>query len=394
MSTAPHGNDGAGLPPPSHEARAHGEKVFAYVAAAIGEAGGWISFADYMGAVLYAPGLGYYAAGARKFGAAGDFITAPEMTPLFGAALAVPAADIIGRLPHAELIELGPGTGRLAADLLNALEECKRPPQRYRLLEVSADLAARQRDCLGKWAPGSLPRVDWIEVLPARWRGLVIANEVLDAVPPHLIARQRGTWFERGVQVAGGRLALADRALPPGALRDAAMAAFPADGDYVSEINPAAQALVLSLAERCDAGMLLIIDYGFSAGEYYHPQRASGTLVAHYRHRAVHDPLFLPGLSDLSAHVDFSAIARAGVAGGMTVCGYATQARFLINCGILDALAASGNPNTTAYLREAAAVQNLLSPAEMGELFKVLALVRGIDGEVVGFRDGDQGHRL
>jgi SAM-dependent MidA family methyltransferase len=222
----------------------------------------------------------------------------------------------------------------------------------------------------------------------------MVANEVLDAVPPHLIARQRGAWFERGVGLAGDRLALVDRPLPPGALRDAASAAFPPEGDYVSEINPAAQALVRSLAERCDVGVLLIIDYGFPANEYYHPQRASGTLVAHYRHRVVHDPLFMPGLCDLSAHVDFSAIARAGVAGGMTVGGYTTQARFLINCGILDALAACGDPQTSAYLRQVAAVQKLLSPAEMGELFKVLALVRGVDGDLAGFSDGDQGHRL
>ena len=394
MSTAPHGDDTAGLPPPSLEARLHGEQVLAHITAAIDEAGGWISFADYMGVVLYAPGLGYYSAGARKFGAAGDFVTAPELTPLFGVALATAAADVIDRLPDGDLIELGPGTGQLAADLLNALAAKGRLPRRYRLLEVSADLAARQRECLRERVPALLPRIDWIEILPARWRGLMIANEVLDAVPPHLIARQRGAWFERGVSLAGGRLALADQPLTPGALRDAATAAFPPEGDYVSEINPAAQALIRSLAERCDAGALLIIDYGFPAAEYYHPQRASGTLVAHYRHRAVHDPLFMPGLCDLSAHIDFSAIARAGIAGGMTVGGYATQARFLINCGILDALAACGDPQTSAYLRQAAAVQKLLSPAEMGELFKVLALVRGVDGELVGFSDGDQGHRL
>jgi SAM-dependent MidA family methyltransferase len=394
MSTAPHGDDTAGLPPPSLEARAHGEEVLAHIVAAIDEAGGWISFADYMGTVLYAPGLGYYSAGARKFGAAGDFVTAPELTPLFGTALAAQAAEVIDRVPDAELFELGPGTGRLAADLLNALAARDRVPRRYRLLEVSADLAARQRECLRERAPASLPRVEWIEMLPARWRGLMVANEVLDAVPPHLIARQRGAWFERGVALAGGRLALADRPLPPGALRDAAGAVFPSDGDYVSEINPAAQALIRNLAERCDAGVLLVIDYGFPAAEYYHPQRASGTLVAHYRHRVLHDPLFMPGLCDLSAHVDFSAIARAGVAGAMTVGGYATQARFLVNCGILDALAACGDPQTSSYLRQAAAVQKLLSPAEMGELFKVLALVRGVDGELVGFSDGDQGHRL
>lgn len=394
MSTAPHGDGGAGLPPPSAAARAHGERVAAHVAAAIAAAGGWISFADYMGAVLYAPGLGYYSAGAHKFGAAGDFVTAPEMTALFGGALAVQAGEVIAKLQDAELIELGPGSGRLAADLLNALDASRRLPLRYRLLEVSADLAARQRDWLRRQAPTLVSRLEWIDALPARWRGVVIANEVLDAVPPHLIARQRGAWFERGVTLAGGGLALADRPLATEELRDAAAAAFPPHGDYVSEINPAAQALIETLAERCDAGLLLVIDYGFPASEYYHAQRAGGTLVAHHRQRAVHDPLFLPGLSDLSAHVDFSAMARAGVAGGMVVGGYATQARFLVNCGILDALGRCGEPQSAAYLRECAAVQKLLSPAETGELFKVLALVRGIDGELAGFREGDQGHRL
>lgn len=394
MTTAPHGDGVAGLPPPSPEARAQSEEVQAHLATAISEAGGWISFADYMGAALYAPGLGYYAAGTRKFGAAGDFITAPETTSLFGAALSALAADIIGRVPGAELIELGPGTGRLAADLLKSLEARQRLPQRYRLLEVSADLAARQRDCLREHVPELMPRIEWMEMLPARWRGLIIANEVLDAVPPHLVARQNGGWFERGVSIAGGRLVLADRPMGAGALREAATAAFPPEGDYMSEINPAAQALVASLAERCDAGVLLVIDYGFPAHEYYHPQRSNGTLVAHYRHHAVHDPLLLPGLSDLSAHVDFSAIARAGVAGGMDVGGYTTQARFLVDCGILDALAACGEPPSASYLRQAAAVQKLLSPAEMGELFKVLALVRGVDGELTGFRGGDQSHRL
>jgi SAM-dependent MidA family methyltransferase len=382
------------MPQPSLEARAHGERLLAHIAASIDDAGGWISFADYMAAALYAPGLGYYSAGTHKFGAAGDFVTAPELTPLFGAALAATAADIVGRLPDADLIELGPGTGGLAADLLNALGARDRLPRRYRLLEVSADLAARQRECLRNRSPDALSRIDWIDVLPARWRGLVIANEVLDAIPPHLIARRDGAWLERGVRLAGGRLALDDRPLAAGPLRDAARAAFPPDVDYVSEINPAAQALVATLAERCEAGVLLIIDYGFPAAEYYHSQRASGTVVAHYRHRAVHDPLYLPGLSDLSSHVDFSAIARAGVSAGMAVGGYATQARFLINCGILDALAACGDPQSAAYLRQAAAVQKLLSPAEMGEVFKALALVRGIDGEPVGFQHGDQTHRL
>jgi SAM-dependent MidA family methyltransferase len=384
------------MPMPTHEALVHSARVVAHIERMIATSGGWISFADYMGAALYAPGLGYYVAGARKFGLAGDFVTAPELTALFGEALAVPIGAVLAQLPgRSSVIELGPGTGRLAADVLSALAARDALPERYCLLEVSPDLRERQREHLRDRVPDLLPRVEWIGVLPEHWRGAVLANEMLDAVPPHLIARRDGGWFERGVEiVAAGEFRFADRPLVEGPLRDAARARFPGDGDYASEINPAAQALVRSLALRCDAGALLIFDYGFPASEYFHSQRNGGTLMTHYRHRAVDDPFFLPGLADLTAHVDFSAIAHAGVAGGMSLAGYATQARFLINCGILDALARRGEPQSAAYLREAAAVQKLLSPAEMGELFKALAIAKGIDVDLIGFQDGDQSHRL
>ncbi len=383
------------MPVPAPDALAHSARVVAHIEKLIEGSGGWISFADYMGAVLYAPGLGYYAAGSRKFGSAGDFVTAPELTSLFADALAAQIAPVLARVRGGALIELGPGTGRLAADLLVALAARDAVPDRYYLLEVSPDLRERQREHLRQRAPGALQRVEWIDVLPGRWRGVLLANEMLDAVPPHLIVRRGGAWLERGVERGGaGALRFADRPLAQGVLRDAARACYPADGDYLSEINPATQALVRSLGTRCAAGLVLILDYGFPSGEYYHSQRRDGTVMAHYRHRAIDDPFFLPGLADLTAHVDFSAIARAGVAGGMSVAGYATQARFLINCGILDALARTGDPQSASYLREAAAVQKLLSPAEMGELFKVLALTKDIDEELIGFREGDQSHRL
>jgi SAM-dependent MidA family methyltransferase len=205
-----------------------------------------------------------------------------------------------------------------------------------------------------------------------------------------------GNWLERGVTVSEeGRLTFADRPLVAEHLRDAARARFPAvEGDYLSEINPAAEALVGALARRCGAGTVLLIDYGFPASEYYHPQRSAGTVMGHYRHRTVDAPFLWPGLVDLTAHVDFSAMARAGIAGGMSVGGYATQARFLVNCGLLDQLSRVGDPRSAAYLREASAAQKLVSPAEMGELFKVLALVRGVETGLVGFREGDQSHRL
>jgi SAM-dependent MidA family methyltransferase len=395
MAHTPSNGDRASVPLPTSDALAQSARVVAHVEQTIAASGGWISFAEYMGAVLYAPGLGYYAAGARKFGPAGDFVTAPELTALFGDALAVQFAAVLAHLPGSSMIELGPGTGRLAADLLSALAERDTLPERYCLLEVSPDLRERQRDCLRNRVPDLLPRVAWIDVLPGRWRGVMLANEMLDAVPPHVIARLNGAWIERGVEIdAAGELRFADRPIGRSALRDTAEARFPTDGDYVSEINPAAQALVGSLAQRCDAGSLFIFDYGFPASEYYHSQRDGGTVMAHYRHRAIDDPFFLPGLADLTAHVDFSAMAHAGVAGGMSVAGFATQARFLINCGILDALSRRGDPQSAAYLREAAAVQKLLSPAEMGELFKVLAMTKGVAEQLIGFRDGDQSHRL
>jgi SAM-dependent MidA family methyltransferase len=393
MPRSPPGADPRALPAPSADARAHGDRVTAHIAQQIAAAGGWISFADYMAAALYAPGLGYYAAGTRKFGADGDFVTAPEMSALFGRALAAQLAEVLAQVPG-DVVELGPGTGRLAVDILGALAARNALPERYRLLEVSPELRERQRQLLRQRLPELLPRVEWIDVLPQRWRGVIVANEVLDAVPPHLVVRARDSWFERGVGLESGTLALVDRALPEGALRNSAGERFPPQGDYASEINPAAQALVASLAQRCAAGALLLLDYGFPAAEYYHPQRAAGTLMAHYRHRALSDALFLPGLADLTAHVDFTAIASAGAAAGMRVAGFTTQARFLVNCGLLDLLAQSGDPGSAAYLREANAVQKLLSPAEMGELFKVLALTRGIDAPLRGFGDGDQTHRL
>jgi SAM-dependent MidA family methyltransferase len=395
MSTAPLDTRRTGLPPPSAAEREHSQRLVAHLVHAIAEAEGWISFADYMHAALYAPGLGYYAAGAHKLGAAGDFVTAPELTPLFGRALAAQLAQVLPRVARGEIVEVGPGSGRLAADILTALAEWDALPARYLLLEVSPDLRERQRQRLVTHIPEFLHRVHWIDALPESWRGAVIANEVLDAVPAHLVARRDGEWFERGVTVdATTSLAFADRSLAPGMLRTMAQSRFPAAGDYVAELNPAAEALVTTLGERCELGLMLLVDYGFPEAEYYHPQRDAGTLMAHYRHHALADPFFYPGLSDITAHVDFSAVARASVAGGMTVAGFATQAQFLVACGVLDGLAGCGDPESMDYLRAASAVHKLTSPAEMGELFKVLALTRGLDVELIGFGAGERSHRL
>jgi SAM-dependent MidA family methyltransferase len=383
----------ASLPEPDAAARAHGAAVSAAVALEIDAAGGWIALEAYLRFVLYAPGLGYYVAGARKFGAAGDFVTAPELSPLFGATLAVEVAAHL--LRHGgDVIELGAGTGRLAADLMRGLDAAAAMPGRYAILEVSPDLRERQRATLAREVPTLAARVEWLDALPSRWDGVVVMNEVLDAVPPHVLMRRGGRWFERGVVRTGAGFVLEDRPLGPGTLRELGEARFPAGIDYASEVNPAAEALVEGLGRRAGQGTILAIDYGFPRGEYYHPQRATGTLMGHYRHRAHADPLLWPGLTDLTAHVDFTAIAEAGVRAGLSVAGFASQAAFLLSCGILDRLAAVGPPTSADYVRAAAAVQKLLSPAEMGELFKVLALATDASESGPGFRLADMRRRL
>jgi SAM-dependent MidA family methyltransferase len=383
------------LPSPDAEAREHSARVRAYIADAIAATNGWISFADYMNAALYAPGLGYYVAGTQKLGADGDFVTAPELSRLFGGALATQLAQVLRHEQGGAIIELGPGTGRLSGDVLSALQRLGALPSKYLLLEVSPNLRERQKRHLAATVPEAIGVVEWIDVLPRQWRGAVIANEVVDAVPPHLVARSGDVWLERGVSIdAGGRFVFADRAIADNGLRKAAAERLAPIEHYVTEINLAAEALIRTLAQRCERGAMFIIDYGFPAAEYYHAQRDAGTLMAHYRHHATSDLFLFPGLADLTAHVDFSAMARAAVAGGMVVAGYTTQAHFLINNGILDALLGVGDPQSTAYLREAARAQTLLSPAEMGELFKVLAVTRGLEADLIGFRDGDRTHRL
>lgn len=383
----------APLPAPDAEAAAHGELVAAALRTRIVACGGWISFDEYMRFVLYEPGLGYYAAGASKLGPAGDFTTAPEMTPLYGEALAAQVASILQ--PGAdEVLELGAGSGKLAADLLAALDAMGKLPSRYAVLDVSPDLRERQRVTLAERVPHLVSRVAWLDALPGRIGGVVLMNEVLDAIPCALVARVSGGWQERGVRCDGERIALADRPLVAGALRELAEERFPPQVDYASELNPAAEALVETLARRLECGALLAIDYGFPRHEYYHPQRAQGTLMAHYRHRALTDPLAWPGLCDVTAHVDFTAMAEAGVRAGLRVAGFASQAAFLLGCGLLDRLAAVGAPESLQYIRAAAAVQRLTSPSEMGELFKVLALARGVDCDWPGFSLADMRHRL
>jgi len=380
------------LPLPGKDAREHSARVVARVRDEIAQHGGFIPFSRYMELVLYAPGLGYYVAGARKFGADGDFVTGPELTPLYGAAIARQIEAIFSAARGRTIVELGAGSGALAASLLDALEAGNVEPERYCILEVSPELRARQQATIAARAPVQATRVEWLDRLPETIDGAVVMNEVLDAIPPRLVARQGGRWLERGVAWRDGAPRFDERPLDDARLATLAAARFPADGDYASEVNPAAEALVTTIARRVASGALVVVDYGFPRHEYYHSQRREGTLVGHYRHRVHADPFLWPGLSDLTAHVDFTAIAEAGERGGAEVAGFATQASFLVGCGILDLLAALGPPDSAVYLRAAAAVQKLVSPAEMGELFKVMLLSRG--ARCKSLAASDMTHRL
>ncbi|MDZ7593933.1 MAG: SAM-dependent methyltransferase [Thiobacillus sp.] len=380
------------LPVPTPDALAHSQRVAAHLRALIDAAGGWISFAQFMEAALYAPGLGYYAAGAMKFGAAGDFVTAPEMTPLFGRTLAHAIAPVLAET-DGEVLELGAGSGRLAVDVLGELARLDALPAHYCILDVSADLRARQQDTLARELPQLAGRVHWLDALPAHFSGVILGNEVLDALPTELVNWTADAPLSRGVIVEGDAFAWQDRPIGDPLLRARADALNLSPG-YLSEINLAADALTASLAGCLDRGLILMIDYGFSANEYYHPQRHMGTLRAHYRHHALDDPFYLPGLCDLTAHVDFSSVARAGLAAGLALAGYTSQASFLLNSGLTELLMQTPPADAAAYLPQANAVQRLVSPAEMGELFKVIALSKGGVAPLAGFARGDRRHAL
>ncbi|OFZ96930.1 MAG: hypothetical protein A3H35_21195 [Betaproteobacteria bacterium RIFCSPLOWO2_02_FULL_62_17] len=379
------------LPVPDADALAHSERMAAHIRAAIGAAGGWISFARYMDLALYAPGLGYYSAGARKLGAAGDFITAPEISPLFGHTLARQVREVLNEGLE-EILEVGAGSGALAAALLEELERLNALPARYLILELSADLRERSRDTLAARVPHLLERVAWLNQLPPSFCGLVLGNEVLDAMPVHLVRQHAGRLDELGVEIANGAFCFAPHPAEE-ALRQAAPG-LPLPEDYRTEIGLAAQAFMRSLGACLEKGVVLFIDYGFPAREFFHPERREGTLMCHYRHRAHADPFFLPGLQDITAHVDFSAIAAAAAEDELELVGYTTQAQFLINCGITGILARVPPEDAARYLPLSNQANRLLSPAEMGELFKVIAFSKNRPAPLLGFSQGDRRHTL
>ena len=341
---------------------------------------------------LYAPGLGYYAAGLAKLAtrdtldtpgsAVGDFVTAPELSAAFGYTLAQQAAQVLRQQDQPTILEFGAGSGQLAHDVLTALSELNVYPT-YQILEVSADLRDRQQQHLTAWQS----QVQWLDSLPTSFEGVVLANEVLDAMPVHLVGwNADGTVYERGVTLIDEQFAWQDQQASEW-LANALSAKMPPLTGYLTEINLAAQAWITQMGQWLKWGAAILIDYGFTQNEFYHPQRNQGTLMCHIQHRSHGEPLILPGLQDITAHVDFSAMANSAFDAGLDVLGYTSQARFLLNAGLLDVM-----PKLDTQAQRG--IDKLISEAEMGELFKVLALGKGIEFELLGFGRGDRRHQL
>ncbi len=381
----------AGWPAPTPDDGARSRELTALIRRKIAAADGAIPFARFMELALYAPNLGYYSVPQPKFGEQGDYITAPELSPLFGRCLANQVAQILNALGQGDILEAGAGSAALATELLLALEALGHLPQRYLILELSAALRALQQQTLEQRAPHLRGCVQWLEALPAPgFRGVVFGNELLDAMP---VARFRVTesgGVEQYVCWDGARFATCERpASEPVRARVKRLALAP---NYLSEIGLHAEAWVRSLAERLEEGVLLLVDYGFPRAEFYHLQRAQGTLMCHYRQRAHGDPLLLVGLQDITAHVDFSAIAEAGSESGLDLLGYSSQAAFLIGCGLAEMETVTADAR--AQLIRAQAINKLTGPHEMGELFKVIALGRGGRSPLRGFVVQDRRSRL
>ena len=353
--------------------------LFSRLAQAIQAAGGWMGFDDFMHRALYTPGLGYYANDLRKLGlmpgSGSDFVTAPELSPLFGRALAAQVGEALERTQTDEIWEFGAGSGALALQLLETLGTRVR---RYTIVDVSGSLRARQQQKLQLYGE----RVQWVAELPTRMQGVVVGNEVLDAMPVQLLLRRNNVWHERGVATEGERFVWADRPTklrPPVEVEGA--------HDYLSEIHPQAEAFMRTLAERLRRGAAFFIDYGFPEAEYYHPQRHMGTVMCHRAHQSDPDPLSDVGLKDITAHVNFTGIALAAQEAGLEVLGYTSQGRFLLNCGLAALM-------EEAELPARAQAHKLLMEHEMGELFKVIALGAGEPWAALGFAAGDRTHTL
>ena len=379
----------SGLPDPDKVSAEHSHKLAMQIKQIIIEKGGAIPFSEFMNLGLYAPAMGYYVAGQHRFGAEGDFVTAPELGDVFGRCMARQVAQVLTGIDgECDVIEFGAGSGKLAATLIKELELLDVLPERYLILETSPDLQQRQQQTISQQAPQHVERFVWLDSMPEQAiNGVILANEVLDAMPVEMFAvddegdsqqylvKASEDGFQWGSRPADGNLAeqIAQLDLPAG---------------YSSELNPAVDGWIAMLAEGLEQGVVLLIDYGFPRHEYYHPQRTTGTLMCHYHHHSHSNPLALVGIQDITAHVDFTAVAEAAVATELDVLGFTTQANFLLGSGLTELIAEDINDEeslTKEQLKMNHEIQMLTSPAEMGELFKVIALGKNFDQQLAGF---------
>jgi SAM-dependent MidA family methyltransferase len=388
-----------GLPDPDAKSRAQSARLADIIQSEIESRGGRLSFARYMDLALNTPGLGYYRVPHRQFGRQGDFVTAPELSPLFARCVARQVSQILTHLGGGEVLEAGAGSGRLCADLLTALDDLGSVPVRYLILEPSAALRARQREKIERVVPEQLSRVTWLDDLPASdFSGVMLANELLDAIPAPRFRKSGGDLLEAFVCSRDSGFgwcydAPEDETMARSVADIEAELGEPFDDGYTSELGLGREAWLSTAAQRLGRGAMLLLDYGYTRSEYYHPQRRDGTLACYYRHRVHADPFFWPGLQDISVHAEFSGLSRAATAAGLEVAGFTTQAEFLIATGILDACGGH-DPSSREFLHFASQVKRLTLAGEMGELVKVLALTRAAKCPLVGFSGRDYRDRL
>jgi SAM-dependent MidA family methyltransferase len=391
-------NEGIALPMPDTASAEQSERCAGYIRERIRDAGGSISFAEFMHYALYARGLGYYSAGTRKFGPGGDFVTAPEISGLFTRVLARQCAEVLRKLGDGSVLEFGAGSGRLAVDLLTALTRLGIPPQEYRILEVSADLRERQHRLLREELGDQADAVVWLDRMPEAHRGVVIANEVVDALPVERFLKRGNKVLQLRVAEEDGEFVFVDEAAPD-MLIDAVTAIEKYVGGslpdrYVSEVSLAVPGFIADLAGALERGIAFLFDYGVSRREYYAPDRGEGWLQCHYRHRVHSDPLMLAGIQDLTAWVDFTAVAEAAVESGLDVSGYVSQAQFLINGGLDEELAGMAGMELESRIELSGEVKLLTLPGEMGENVKCIGLARGEVPRLAAFDSADRTHTL
>ena len=384
------------FPKPDDIAQQHSEQLLSFIYAEIERAGGKISFADYMHLCLYAPSLGYYSAGSQKLGKHGDFTTAPEISSLFSRTFAHHIKDVLVQIKQPSILEFGAGSGKMAADILIELAAIKQLPEKYYIIEVSADLQERQRETLSKLVPDFIMHVVWLDHFPSDFIGVVLANEVCDAMPVHILHFKQNEVVERYIERNNSGLCWCEDTLSQPALTAHTTEIQTLIGDsedYITEVNLATEAWLTSIADNMQQGAIFICDYGYPKADYYHPQRNEGTLMCYYRHQGHADPLIFQGLQDITAHVDFTLLAQTAIDNNLDVAGFQSQADFLLAGGIA-ALADVQYLDDFAMLQQASEIKQLTLPSAMGENFKVITLTKNLEKLLPRCQLADRRHAL